>query len=68
MANKQYKKLGCLDVNPTGGCAFEIRAESEEEVMRLVADHGKKIHNMTNVSPDVAAKIKAAIKSVSVNV
>jgi predicted small metal-binding protein len=68
MANKQYKKLGCLDVNPTGGCAFEIRAESEEEVMRLVSDHGKHMHNMTNVPPDMAAKIKGAIKSVSVTV
>jgi predicted small metal-binding protein len=68
MANKQYKKLGCLDVSPAGGCAFEIRAETEEEVMRMVTDHGKKMHNMTNVPPDVAAKIKGAIKSVTVNV
>ena len=26
MANMQYHKLGCLDVDPKGGCAFEVRA------------------------------------------
>jgi predicted small metal-binding protein len=68
MSSKQYKKLGCLDVNPKGGCAFEVRAESEDEVMRMVGDHAKTMHKMTNVSPDMAAKIKGAIKSVTVNV
>ena len=68
MSSKQYKKLGCLDVNPKGGCAFEVRAESEDEVLRLVADHAKNMHNMAKVPPDVAAKIKGAIKTVSVNV
>ena len=68
MAAKQYKKLGCLDVNPTGGCAFEVQAETEGEIMRLVADHGKTIHKMTDIPPEMAAKVKAAIKTVSVNV
>ena len=68
MSSKQYKKLGCLDVNPKGGCAFEVRAESEDEVMRMVGDHAKIMHKMANVSPDMAAKIKGAIKSVTVNV
>ena len=68
MATKQYKKLGCLDVNPSGGCAFEIRAETEDEVMRLVGDHGRTMHNMTSVPPDMAAKIKGAIKTVPVTV
>jgi len=68
MANKQYKKLGCLDVAPTGGCAFEVRAETEAEVMRLVADHGKIIHNMTSFPPDMVSKVKGAIKTVSVSV
>lgn len=45
-----------------------MRAETEEEVMRLVGDHARTLHKMTNVTPDVAAKIKGAIKSVTVNV
>jgi len=68
MANKEYKKLGCLDVDPAGGCAFEVRAETEDEVMRMVGDHGKTMHKMTTVPPDVIAKIKGAIKNVSVKV
>jgi predicted small metal-binding protein len=68
MANKQYKKLGCLDVNPTGGCAFEVRAESEDEVMRIVGDHAKTVHQMSNPTPEMMAKVKGAIKSVSVDV
>ena len=32
---KQNKQLGCLDVNPQGGCAFEVRAATEEDVLRL---------------------------------
>lgn len=68
MATKQYKQLGCLDVDPKGQCAFEVRAETEDEVMRLVAEHGKVCHQMTSIPPDMAAKVKTAIKTVSVNV
>ena len=68
MSSKQYKKIGCLDLNPKGGCAFEVRAESEEEVMRMVSDHARKMHKMDNVPPDMAAKLKSSIKSVTVNV
>jgi predicted small metal-binding protein len=68
MATKEYKKLGCLDVNPTGGCAFEVRAETEEEVMRLTGDHAKNAHKMTSMPPEMASKVKSSIKSVSVTV
>jgi predicted small metal-binding protein len=68
MATKQYKQLGCLDVDPSGQCAFQIRAETEDEVMRLVAEHGKACHKMASIPADMAAKVKAAIKSVPVSV
>ena len=68
MATKEYKKLGCMDVDPKGGCAFEVRAETDGEIMRLVADHGKMVHKMTSIPPEMAAKVKAAIKKVTVNV
>ena len=67
MSSKEYKKLGCLDVNPKGDCAFEVRAETEEEVMRMVGEHAKHMHKMTDVPPEMAAKIKGSIKSVTVN-
>ncbi len=68
MATKEYKKLGCLDVNPTGGCAFEIRAETEDEVMRLTGEHAKTMHHLASMPPEMASKAKSAIKSVSVTV
>jgi predicted small metal-binding protein len=49
------------------GCAFQVRAETEEEVMRIAAEHGKTIHNMTSMPPEMAAKARAAIKTVSIN-
>lgn len=68
MESKQYKKLGCMDVSPDIHCAFEVRAETDAEVLRVVSDHAKTVHNMKNVPPEMAAKIKSAIKSVTVNV
>ena len=68
MASKPYKQLGCLDVDPKGECAFQVRAETEDEVMRLVAEHAKVCHKMTAIPPDMAAKVKGAIKTVPVTV
>ena len=68
MALKQYKQLGCLDVDPNCGCAFEVRAETEQEVMRLASEHGKIAHQMSDIPPDMATKVQAAIKSVTVTV
>ena len=68
METRQYKQLGCLHLDPNGQCAFQIRAETEDEVIRLVAEHGKACHQMTSIPPDLAPKVKAAIKTVSVNV
>jgi len=68
MATKEYKQLGCLDIDPRAGCAFQVRAETEEEVWRLSAEHGKSMHQAATMPPEVMAKAKAAIKTVTVNV
>ena len=68
MGQKQYKQLGCLDVDPKAGCAFQVRAETEGEVMRLGAEHGKLAHKMDSMPPDMLSKVKAAIKTVTVDV
>ena len=66
MAKKNYKQLGCLDVDPNGGCAFMVRAETEDEVMRLTGEHARVAHKMTAPPPEVLAKVKGAIKTVTV--
>jgi predicted small metal-binding protein len=68
MSTKQYKQLGCLDVDPKGSCAFQVRAETEEEVMRLTSEHAKMMHKMTSIPPEMAVKVKSAIKTVTVDV
>lgn len=55
-------------MNPKGGCAREVGAESEDEVLRMVADHAKTMHKMAKVSPDMATKTKGAIMTGSFNV
>ena len=54
------KVLKCSDVNP--GCNYEIRGETEHDVLRRAAEHAKKDHNMANIPPDVLAKVKGAIR------
>ena len=67
MAKKHYKHLSCLDVDPNGGCDFEVRAETEDEVMRLAGEHAKVVHKESSLPPDMVAKVKAAIKTVAVD-
>jgi predicted small metal-binding protein len=68
MPTKQYKQLGCLDVQPSGGCGFQVRTESEAELMQLVATHAKECHKLDSIPQEMAAKVKAAIKTVPVTV
>ncbi len=68
MADKQYKQLGCLDVQPSGGCGFQVRAETEAELMQLVATHAMQCHKLDSIPQEMVAKVKAAIKTVPVAV
>ena len=67
MSQKQYKQRGCLDVDPQGGCAFQVRAETAEEVMRLAGEHAKVAHKLSSLPPEMVTKVKAAIKTVTVD-
>jgi len=53
------KVLKCGDINP--GCNFEIKADSEHDVLRKAAEHAKIAHNMENIPPEVLSKVKGAI-------
>jgi predicted small metal-binding protein len=45
-------------------CEGVVRAESEEEVLRQVAEHARAVHNV-EVTPDLAKEVKALIKDES---
>jgi len=68
MVTKEYKQLGCLDVDASAGCGFQVRAETEGELFQLVAMHAKLCHKLDSLPPEMAAKAKAAVKTVSVTV
>jgi predicted small metal-binding protein len=54
------KVLRCGDLMP--GCNAVIEGKDEAEVMAKGAEHAKTAHKMTSIPPEVAAKVKAAIK------
>ena len=44
-------------------CDFIARGETEEEVLKLAAEHAAPAHGMTEMSDDVIAKVRAAIQN-----
>jgi predicted small metal-binding protein len=43
-------------------CDFEARGETEQEVMDACAEHAKSAHNMAEIPPDLAAKVRSAMR------
>ena len=68
MVTKEYKQIGCMDVDPSACCAFQVRTETEDELWKLTSEHGKFAHNLEAIPPELAAKLKAAVKTVKVEV
>jgi len=54
------KILKCGDLIP--GCNVVIEGKDENEVMARASEHAKQRHGLATISPDMAAKVKAAIK------
>ena len=57
------KVLKCRDVGVD--CDFEVRGETEEEILAKAAEHAQGCHAGVEMTPEVHAKIKAAIKDES---
>ena len=64
MAKREYKQLSCRDFG--ADCDFLVRAETEEEVLRVASDHGCRIHGECEISPEKKEKARSLIKSVAV--
>jgi predicted small metal-binding protein len=54
------KVLRCADV--VGSCDFVARGESEQEILQQAAEHARTAHNLNEISPEVAEKVRAAIR------
>lgn len=53
------KELRCGDLMP--GCPTVIEGRDENEVLTKAAEHARREHNIQEVTPDLASKVKAAI-------
>lgn len=54
------KHIECTNVVP--GCPFTASAETEGELLKKVAAHATHVHGITEVTPELADKIKSAIR------
>ena len=54
------KYIACAALYPD--CPFEATAPTEEELMQMVAAHASHTHGITEVTPELAAKVRAAIQ------
>lgn len=54
------KVLHCRDVGPD--CDFVARGQSEEDIMRQVTDHARKVHGIDPVPPELARKAQSSIR------
>lgn len=59
--DKITKRIACGDVVP--GCGFTASAATEDELMQKVVAHAAHDHGVTEVTPELAAKVKAAIRT-----
>jgi predicted small metal-binding protein len=56
------KHIACAEIVPD--CTFTASAATEQELLNKVVAHAAHDHGITEVTPELAAKVKAAIKSV----
>jgi predicted small metal-binding protein len=59
---EKVKHIACAEIVPD--CTFTATAATEEELLNKVVAHAAHDHGITEVTPELAAKVKAAIRSV----
>lgn len=55
------KMVECAKVDPSSGCKHVIRGNTDEEVMKKAMEHAKQ-HGIREATPELMAKVKAAIR------
>ena len=54
------KQIACGAVVP--GCSWKASAPTEQELLAKVAQHAQESHGVQEVTPELAARVKAAIQ------
>jgi predicted small metal-binding protein len=55
------KHLRCRDLGMN--CDFEARGATEDDIMRQAADHAKRAHQISEIPPELASQVRAAIRT-----
>ena len=54
------KAIHCQDVG--FDCDGVVRGNSDQEVLKLAAEHAKSVHGVTELTEDMVAKVKSVIR------
>jgi predicted small metal-binding protein len=54
------KVMNCNDV--VGNCDFVARGDSEQDILRQAAEHARTAHQVNEVTPELANKVRSAIR------
>ena len=54
------KAMHCSDMG--SDCTFVARGGTVEEVMAVGAEHGKEVHGITELTPEMVEKVKSLIR------
>ena len=54
------KELKCGDLMP--GCKTVVEGKDEAEVVAKAAEHAKSAHGIQQITPELASKVRSAIK------
>jgi predicted small metal-binding protein len=54
------KELRCGDLMP--GCTTVVEGKDEAEVMAKAGEHAKNAHGLQEITPELASKVRSAIK------
>ncbi len=57
----EAKIIACAEIVPD--CPFTASAATDEELLQKVAAHAAHDHGITEITPELVEKVKAAIKS-----
>jgi predicted small metal-binding protein len=57
----KHMHIECGNVVP--GCTFTASAPTEKELLEKVVAHAAHDHGVTEVTPEIAAKVRAAIRT-----
>ena len=55
------KMIECAKVDPSSECQHVVRGKTEEEVLKNAMEHAKQ-HGIREVTPNLMAKVKGAIR------